>query len=458
MLTRRTLLKLAAAAVPGLVIGCSGEAFDPDAVPESVVRFPRTPMAGDVTSTRAVLAFFVADDTAVTLRVWTGEDVVVDQTVEPSGDGFHKVMVDDLVPGTSYRYAVFGGAAPSFEDRSLIGQFRTAPAEDALETVRIAILACVGQGNVLPDYYFPEGTPAPTSEPFQWEVFTNKAELGLDALVHLGDQAYLDYVWSLEGGTLERYLHAWGFYHGGGYRDLYPLAPVYMTWDDHESTDNSQFDPWDMSPADQEKLANAQEAWFKVMPIDATAPQSVWRSFRWGQAVELVLLDCRYELGPDTLMTEAQLAWLVERIETSPCRFVCVATPRPFSIITSSTQLSADNQDRWEAYEAQRQRVTDAIDALDARHVVFVAGDIHMNYLGRVTEQGTAVSDQLWEVCVTSGNTNPLATGLSPTQFPFVDARPHFPVLTFDPVAGSVHVAFYAKDGSLDFEQTLTDV
>ncbi|MCB9668106.1 MAG: alkaline phosphatase D family protein [Alphaproteobacteria bacterium] len=459
MLTRRALLQLAAAAVPGLLVGC-GAGFDPDAVPESITRFPRTPMSGDVTSTRAVLTFHVADDTPVVLRVWTGEEVVLDSAIEPNGDGFHKVMVDDLVPGTEYHYAVFSGKPRRFEERSLIGRFRTWPSEDTREPVSIALLACVGQGTILPDYYYPEGMPVPTTEPIQWEVFTHAREHDLDAIVHLGDQAYLDYVWELQDGTVEAYLNAWGAFHGGGYRDVYPLAPLYATWDDHEATDNSDFDPWDTTPEIDAKVANAQEAWYRVMPIDAMTPSEapVWRSFRFGGTVELVLLDCRYELQEDHLMSTAQLDFLLDRIESSPCRFVCVATPRPFANITSDPALAADNQDRWEAYTADRGRVTALLDALDARHVVFVAGDLHMNYLGRVSLEGDAPSQDAWEVCVTSGNVNPLAGGLSREQFELVDTRPHLPILTFDPDAGTIHVAFYARDGSLTFERTLDDV
>jgi alkaline phosphatase D len=458
-LSRRQLLVLTAAALPALAIGCAAP-FEPEVVPESVARFPRTPIAGDMTSTRVVITFHVADDAPVTLRVWAGGEIVVDEAVAPSGDGFHKVRIDDLSPGTRYQYAVFSGEAPQFEDRSLIGTFKTAPPDDALVPVRLALMCCVGQGTVLPDYYIPEGLPYSTTEPFQWELFTHAAEQDLDALVHLGDQAYFDFVWSVGEGKLDAYLEAWGAYHGGGYRDIYPLAGLYATWDDHESTDNAQFDPWDMLAEDQFRLANAQAAWYKVVPIDALTPDEapVWRGFRWGATLELLLLDVRYELTADHLVSEEQLSWLVERIAASPCRFVCVATPRPFSKITTSWALSQDNQDRWENYAIDRDRVVAALDALDAPNVIFVTGDIHMNYLGRASLSGDAPSDRAWEVCCTSGNSSPSAGALSREQFAFVDSAPHLPVLEFDPDAGTVHVAFYARDGSLAFEQTLTDV
>ena len=150
MWTRRSVLRLAAAAVPGLMLGCAG-GFEPDLVPESVERFPRTPIAGDMTSTRVVITCFVADDVPVTLRVWTDEEVVVDQELPSSGTGFHKVRVDDLTPGTTYQYAVFAGDPKAFENRSLIGQVRTAPAEGESPVLRIGLMSCIGQGTILPD-------------------------------------------------------------------------------------------------------------------------------------------------------------------------------------------------------------------------------------------------------------------------------------------------------------------
>ena len=149
--TRRALLKLSAAAIPALALGC-GRPFDPESVPESLERFPRTPIAGDMTQTRIVIAFYVADDTPVTLRLWTEAETVIDERIEPSGDGFHKVMIDGLLPGVTYQYALFSGRARDFESRSLICSVKTAVSDESLEPIRIALLACIGQGSVLPDF------------------------------------------------------------------------------------------------------------------------------------------------------------------------------------------------------------------------------------------------------------------------------------------------------------------
>ena len=63
MLTRRSVLRICAAAGPVWATGCGDEVpFVPEDVPEDPVVFPRTPMAGDMRGQRVVFTFHVADD------------------------------------------------------------------------------------------------------------------------------------------------------------------------------------------------------------------------------------------------------------------------------------------------------------------------------------------------------------------------------------------------------------
>ena len=127
-ISRRTLLQLTASSIPLLAMGCAGPVVVED-IPESLARFPRTPISGDMSEDRAVLTFFVADDSPVTLWVWNDDGLVLDRAVASNGDGFHKVMLDALEPGTRYHWAVLGGEGPRYEDRSLVCSFRTAYAD-----------------------------------------------------------------------------------------------------------------------------------------------------------------------------------------------------------------------------------------------------------------------------------------------------------------------------------------
>ena len=61
----------------------------------------------------------------------------------------------------------------------------------------------------------------------------------------------------------------------------------------------------------------------------------------------------------------------------------------------------------------------------------------------------------MWEVCVTSGNTNPLASDLPVGQFPWASRDPHVPVIEFNPQTDSVHVDFVALDGTVSESRDL---
>ena len=134
MFSRRSFLKLTAASLPGLAVGCAG-GFLPEEVPESLTRFPRTPIAGDMQATRVVLTFFVADDSPVTLRMWTEDGVVVDEDVAPSGDGFHKVMIDELVPGTKLIIPAGAVHAEGAVRARMVYVVATEPAENLMDVL-----------------------------------------------------------------------------------------------------------------------------------------------------------------------------------------------------------------------------------------------------------------------------------------------------------------------------------
>ncbi|MCA9573364.1 MAG: alkaline phosphatase D family protein, partial [Myxococcales bacterium] len=286
-------------------------------VPESTELFPRTPIAGDMTADTVVIVLHTVDTAPPTLWVWHEDGtLVLQQEVAPDAHGFAKVRVDGLEAGTWYRHVLTAGPADAPTARGLVGRVRTALAPGVSEPVRIVLSSCIGRGSVIPDFVMPD-----QAEPFRWDLMEMAGQLDFDAFVQLGDQGYFDFIWDA-GPTYEAYLEAWGAYHAGGYRDVFPRAGVLATWDDHEVADNGTFHPATSDPDVRAGIEAAQRAWFTVMPIDADAPgdATVWRSFRWGDTVELVLLDCRYEKTegePPHLVSEAQLAWLLERLTTS---------------------------------------------------------------------------------------------------------------------------------------------
>lgn len=461
-LSRREFLGTAAGGLAGLALGCSSGPFDPEAVPESRDIFPRTPMAGEMKPSSFLVSGHVETGEEVTLRVWQrGADggalqLLVDQPVTPDERGFLKVAVDGLSPGQWYEYALFAGGLSS---RSLIGRVRTALPDGSTEPVRIAIAACVGSG-VLPEYVSPHD-PQPYDP---WPTMQQAAQQDYDVFIHLGDQAYMDQVYDA-GGTLEQYLAAWGAYHGGGYRVVYPRTGLYCTWDDHEVTNNGTVDPWTTVPEERRRIDDAIHAYYTVMPIDAEQPHvdPLWRSFRWGDTVEFIVLDCRYERQPPETgiyLGEAQLAFLLDRLANSPCHFKCVVNSVPFANLGLPEDNALFNQlvnplDRWQGYATQRAEVQAFVDANDVRNVLWITGDVHMCYVGQVDSEPATYAEGMWEVCVTSGNTNPLASELPAAQFPWRSENAHLPLITFDPTNDQVVVEFIATDGSLAHRREL---
>lgn len=445
--------------VPGLP-------WDPAAIQESTEVFPRTPMAGEMKPTSFLIAGHVATGDDVTVRVWQPGEIegevylAFEQAVTPDENGFFKQPVEALTGGEWYAYGLFAGDPDAgFSTRSLLGRVRTALPEGSLEPVRIAIAACIGRSGILPEYVEPDETQPAAP----WESMLRAAEQEYDVFIHLGDQGYLDRIYDA-GGSYAQYLTAWGVLHGGGYRDVYPRSGLYFTWDDHEVTNNGSVDPWTTDRTELERIANARQAYYTVMPIDADDPaaQPLWRSFRWGDTVEFIVLDCRSERQePESgvYLGEAQFQFLLDRLRDSPCHFKCIVNSVPFSRLNLPSggvgDILVNPEDRWEGYVTQRAELQAFVDENDLRNILWVTGDVHMCFVGQVDGSPTTPGESMWEVCVTSGNTNPLASDVPPGQFPWASQYPHVPVIEFNPETDSVHVDFVALDGTISESRDL---
>lgn len=117
--------------------------------------------------------------------------------------------------------------------------------------------------------------------------------------------------------------------------------------------------------------------------------------------------------------------------------------------------LLVDPLDRWEGYVTQREALKAFVDEHQLRNILWVTGDVHMCYVGRIERDPSTAADGMWEVCVTSGNTNPLASSLPEEQFTWRSQNGHLPLITFDPEAERVHVELIAEDGTVAHSQAL---
>lgn len=419
------------------------EAFDPDAIPQDDAAFPFALMAGEMQTSSALLAIQVPDAQPKILRVWRPADepgmvwLVLEAEIVPTADGYAKLPIEGLCAGTWYRYAYFVGEPGSFTARSLVAEFRTAPADDVLEPLTIAISACNGGS-------------------LQWPALDCTAEEHYDLFIHLGDMAYND------GATsLPEYRGSWRDYlAASGFRQCYAKAGLYATWDDHEIDDNSNFDRETMDPVQLLKRQNALDAYFEVMPIDAEGPDyRLWRSFRWGRTAEIIVLDCRYERRPslEQYISPEQMEFLKERLRSSPCHFKIVMNSVPITNMPGVWDVAAF--DRWEGYPGQRDELLAFIDDELLTNVWFLSGDFHTCFVSRIEPSG-GLTANTYEIAVTGGNSNPLPiglTGFDTPQFDYGVTVPRGCILVFDPTANTVHVRFIDPEtGEDEYDQLLT--
>ncbi|CAM2854848.1 alkaline phosphatase D family protein [Prescottella defluvii] len=332
-------------------------------------------------------------------------------TAVPASDHTVKVDVAGLRPGTTYfyRFTAVGQV-------SSVGRTRTAPATDAdLDRLRFGVVSC---SNWEAGYFA------------SYRLLAERDDL--DAVLHLGDYIY-EYgrgEYGARDGSVRLHDPAHEIVSLADYRirhaqyktdpDLMALhakVPFIVTWDDHESADNSydggaeNHDPATEGEWSARKSASTQ-AYFEWMPVRSNATATLYRRFRYGVLAEISMLDLRTYRdeptsagagwrnvdAPDRTITgRAQMDWLTAGIVTSPARWKLVGNPvmiAPCAFPPLDTRTTAAvtemiglpdagipfNTDQWDGYSADRRRLFDAITTNGVRNAVFLTGDIHTSW------------------------------------------------------------------------------
>ena len=193
-------------------------------------------------------------------------------------------------------------------------------------------------------------------------------------------------------------------------------CPWFPIWDDHEVENNyAGLVPQDPAEADAfpaRRLA-AYQAWWEHMPVrierpEAGRPTVVHRAARYGDLVDLVLLDgrqhrsdqacgdvtlstdppCPEALDPArTMLGPEQEQWVADTLAASGATWVALAQQ------TVLTDLRLPNGailnfDQWDGYAPARERLLAAA-APVARRLVVLTGDIHLAGVGHLPGIGT---------------------------------------------------------------------
>ncbi|MCA8955457.1 MAG: alkaline phosphatase D family protein [Planctomycetes bacterium] len=148
--------------------------------------------------------------------------------------------------------------------------------------------------------------------------------------------------------------------------------PVLAVWDDHEVVND-----WDKSTNPQ-LVGWGTKAFRDYMPLPIGAKE-IYRTVRWGAAVELFLLDTRSHrdvsrspsVPGKTMLGATQLEWLKKAL---------LASDATFKILCTSVPLRYGNtgMDDWRGFVHERRELLQFILQHDIRNVLAITGDNHI--------------------------------------------------------------------------------
>ena len=349
------------------------------------------------------------------------EQVVAEGDFTASEDRDYTVKIDvqGLLPGLTYYYG-FEAMGKS----SLTGKTKTTPEGTGVEHLRFGVVSC---SNYQAGYF---------------NAYHRLAERhDLEAIIHLGDYIY-EYG---NGGvadpdlvdlrpiepineiiTLEEYRIRYSTYRlDTNLVRVQQQHPMIAIWDDHESANNS----WvgganNHTPGVEgdweDRKAAAKQAYFEWMPIRENAEQSVYRSFSYGNLVDLIMLDTRLEAreqqiydidNPDlydpgrTILGTTQKQWLKDQLLNSTAKWKVIGQQVVFSEFNVGWGAALDGSstyqegealflDIWDGYPAEREELLQFFEDNQLDNVVVMAGDLHTSFAFDLTKKPVEIDLQ----------------------------------------------------------------
>lgn len=307
----------------------------------------------------------------------------------PERDYTVKVDATGLEPGRTYYYGF-----SAFGRSSVVGRTRTTPTGE-VGHLRFALASCAN---------------------YQHGYFNAYARIAdrtdLDAVLFLGDYFYEDGIEDDDYGpvpgrlhepasdltTLDQYRKRHSFYKlEANLQRLHATHPFIAIWDDHEMTDDcfTEGAPEHSDDRDGEwmwRRSAALRAYFEWMPVrewKEGEPYRIFRSFRYGNLAELIMLDSRQEGRAEQLTSSSdpqlydtlrsmlgprQLQWFQERLAASTAQWKLIGNQ-----VMMAQIRGVKNLDAWDGYPMERDHILRWIAAKRIRNTVFLTGDIHIS-------------------------------------------------------------------------------
>ena len=301
---------------------------------------------GDTTSSSAIVWFRLDDEKALTISYGTDPHLAKSNNLAPitaseKTDKTVQTTLTGLKPNTRYYFrGTVAGKKPG-----PVCQFKTAPVPSDKQDVVFAF----------------SGDQRETYMPFSIMDAVRKTRP--DFFLFLGDTIYADY----DAGAAESVPEYWAKYRtvkkDQPSQRLYANTSLYTMWDDHEVENN--YEP------DSELIPKGRQAFLDYWPItrDKSDSKRLYRSFRWGKAVEIFLLDTRpyRNLDKGEIIGPEQKKWLLDGIAKSDAIFKFIATPVPISV--------KNHPDKWGPFVTDRDEVLTFME--DYTGIIFLTADVH---------------------------------------------------------------------------------
>lgn len=342
------------------------------------------------TDSEAVVSWQVSTTTE-----FATEDIVQSGIASTTADKDYTIKVDVTgLESNTYYYYRFGYDGVN----SMIGRTKTAPTADEVDQLRFATVSC---SNWQHGYFN------------AYDRITERNDI--DAVIHLGDYIYeyapgeygdvRDHEPAAEIIELADYRTRYAQYRlDPALRDIHQQYPFIVTWDDHESADNSYKEGAENHQPDTEgdwedRLSSAAQAYNEWLPIRLPEPNEetkIYRSFNYGNLADIFVLDTRIigrdeqlsfidQLDPNNvndpsreLLGSEQLDWLKDGLQNSTAKWKVIAQQvmvGPFTILDIVL-----NSDQWDGYAAERARLFDFIEQQEIDNIVVLTGDIHTTW------------------------------------------------------------------------------
>jgi alkaline phosphatase D len=382
------------------------------------VRFTGGVASGEVTARGAILWTRVDQRALLFAQIARDRDFrhtvrFLPVKVQAETDFTVRVQVHALLPNTRYFYrfvhvSLHGG---DFQTQvSATGTFRTTPHWRHAADVHFAF----------------SGDSEAVFQPFQ--VLQAIQDQAPDFFVYLGDTIYADNDSEAGNVALVSPQESLAVYRAKyrenradvALRNLLAAVPIYAIWDDHEVINDFAGET-----VDPTLYAKGRQAFLEYMPIAQhrlpadphCAGDPLFRVFRWGKAVQIIILDerscrsadvaaaCGHDpvptLPPEirqgfgllptpqhcldalfapsrTMLGGVQKARFKEALLDGEARFKFVINQVPIQ------QFWGQPYDRWEGYAAERAEILHFIRDHGIEHVIFLTTDTHANLINEV--------------------------------------------------------------------------